>query len=41
MESKILKLINEIKEPKRQYNSYGKYNFRNNEYIKTYLKPLL
>ncbi|AAA74350.1 Erf-like ssDNA annealing protein [Lactococcus phage bIL67] len=41
MESKILKLINEIEVPKSQYNSYGKYNFRNNEDIQTALKPLL
>lgn len=41
MESKVLKLINEIKVPKSQYNSYGKYNFRNNEDIQTALKPLL
>ena len=41
MESKVLKLINEIKVPKSQYNSFGKYNFRNNEDIKTALKPLL
>ena len=41
MESKILKLINEIKVPKSQYNSFGKYNFRNNEDTQTALKPLL
>lgn len=41
MESKVLKLINEIEVPKSQYNSYGKYNFRNNEDIQTALKPLL
>ena len=41
MESKILKLINEIEVPKSQYNSFGKYNFRNNEDIQTALKPLL
>lgn len=41
MESKILKLINEIEVPKSQYNSYGKYNFRNNEDIQMALKPLL
>lgn len=41
MESKIIKLINEIEVPKSQYNSYGKYNFRNNEDIQTALKPLL
>lgn len=41
MESKVLQLINEIKVPKSQYNSFGKYNFRNNEDIQTALKPLL
>lgn len=41
MESKVLKLINEIKVPKSQYNNFGKYNFRNNEDIQTALKPLL
>lgn len=41
MESKILKLINEIEVPKSQYNDFGKYNFRNNEDIQTALKPLL
>ena len=41
MESKVLKLINEIKVPKSQYNSFGKYNFRNNDDIQTALKPLL
>ena len=41
MESKILKLINEIEVPKSQYNSFGKYNFRNNEDIQIALKPLL
>lgn len=41
MESKVLKLINEIKVPKSQYNDFGKYNFRNNEDIQTALKPLL
>lgn len=41
MESKVLELINEIEVPKSQYNSFGKYNFRNNEDIQTALKPLL
>ena len=40
MESKVLKLINEIEVPKSQYNSFGKYNFRNNEDIQTFLFPL-
>lgn len=34
-------LINEIKVPKSQYNSFGKYYFRNNEDIQTALKPML
>ena len=38
---KINELINEFKAPKNQYNSFGKYNFRNNEDIQTALKPLL
>ena len=38
---KINELINEFKAPKKQYNSFGKYNFRNNEDIQTALKPLL
>lgn len=41
MESKVLQMINEIKVPKSQYNSFGKYNFRNNEDIQTALKPML
>nr|DAK55833.1 MAG TPA: ERF superfamily protein [Caudoviricetes sp.] len=38
---KINELINEFKAPKNQYNSFGKYKFRNNEDIQTALKPLL
>lgn len=38
---KTLQLINEISVPKSQYNSFGKYNFRNNEDIQTALKPML
>lgn len=34
-------LVNEINVPKSQYNSFGGYNFRNNEDIQTALKPLL
>lgn len=37
----LQELVNEIKVPKSQYNSFGKYNFRNNEDIQTALKPLL
>ena len=38
---KINELMNEFKAPKNQYNSFGKYYFRNNEDIQTALKPLL
>lgn len=41
MESKVLQMINEIEVPKSQYNSFGKYNFRNNEDIQAALKPML
>lgn len=34
-------LVNEINVPKSQFNSFGGYNFRNNEDIQTALKPLL
>lgn len=37
----INELVNELKVPKSQYNSFGKYSFRNNEDIQTALKPLL
>lgn len=39
--SKINDLINEFKAPKNRYNSFGKYNFRDNEGIETALKPML
>ena len=39
--SKLIDLVNEISVPKSQYNSFGKYHFRNNEDIETALKPLL
>lgn len=39
--SKLIDLVNEISVPKSQYNSFGKYHYRNNEDIETALKPLL
>lgn len=39
--SKINDLINELKAPKSQYNSFGKYHYRSNEDIQSALKPLL
>lgn len=39
--SKINDLINELKAPKTQYNSFGKYSYRSNEDIQSGLKPLL
>lgn len=39
--SKINDLINELKAPKSQYNSFGKYHYRSNEDIQSGLKPLL
>lgn len=39
--SKINDLINELKAPKTQYNSFGKYHYRSNEDIQSGLKPLL
>lgn len=37
----ITKIQNELKAPKNQYNSFGKYNYRNAEDIEQALKPLL
>lgn len=39
--SKVNDLINELKAPKTQYNSFGKYHYRSNEDIQSGLKPLL
>jgi hypothetical protein len=37
----LTKIQNELKAPKNQYNSYGKYKYRNAEDIEQALKPLL
>ena len=37
----LIKVINELKAPKNQYNSFGKYNYRNIEDIMEAAKPLL
>lgn len=41
MIQKLLKIQNELKAPKSQYNSFGKYNYRNQEDILEAVKPLL
>jgi hypothetical protein len=38
---KLIKIQNELKAPKNQYNSFGKYKYRNQEDILEALKPLL
>lgn len=38
---KLIKLVTELKAPKNQYNSFGKYNYRNVEDILEAAKPLL
>lgn len=38
---KLLEMVNSLKVPKSQWNSFGKYSFRNNEDIQTALKPKL
>lgn len=38
---KLINLQSELKAPKNQYNSFGKYSYRNAEDILTALKPLL
>jgi hypothetical protein len=38
---KLVKVQNELKAPKGQYNSFGKYHYRNQEDILEALKPLL
>ena len=38
---KLIKIQNELKAPKNQYNSFGKYNYRSCEDILEALKPLL
>lgn len=39
--SKLVHIQNELKAPKSQYNSFGKYNYRNQEDILEAVKPLL
>ena len=41
MKDKLLKIQNELKAPKGQYNSFGKYKYRSCEDIFEALKPLL
>lgn len=41
MKNKILKIQNELKAPKGQYNSFGKYKYRSCEDILEAVKPLL
>lgn len=38
---KLIEIQNELKAPKSQYNSFGKYNYRSCEDIQESLKPLL
>lgn len=38
---KLVEIQSELKAPKGQYNSFGKYNYRNSEDILEALKPLL
>ena len=37
---KLANIQNELKAPKNQYNSFGKYNYRNAEDIEEALKPI-
>ena len=37
----LIKIQNELKAPKKQYNSFGKYYYRNAEDILEAVKPLL
>lgn len=41
VQTKLLKIQNELKAPKNQYNSFGKYKYRNCEDILEALKPIL
>ena len=41
MITKLIKIQHELKAPKKQFNSFGKYNYRNQEDILEALKPLL
>ena len=38
---KLIKVQNELKAPKNQYNDFGKYKYRNCEDILEAVKPLL
>jgi len=38
---KLIKVQNELKAPKNQYNGFGKYKYRNCEDILEAVKPLL
>ena len=41
VQTKLLKIQNKLKAPKNQYNSFGKYKYRNCEDILEALKPIL
>ena len=41
MIEQLIKIQTELKAPKQQYNSFGKYNYRNVEDIQEAVKPLL
>lgn len=41
MIEKLLKIQNELHAPKKQFNAFGKYNYRNQEDILEAVKPLL
>ena len=41
VQAKLLKIQNELKAPKNQYNSFGRYKYRNCEDILEALKPIL
>ena len=41
LHKKLTEIQNELKAPKSQYNSFGKYNYRNQEDILEAVKPLL
>ena len=41
VQTKLLKIQNELKAPKNQYNSFGRYKYRNCEDILEALKPIL
>jgi thiamine monophosphate synthase len=40
IQQKLLKVQTELKAPKNQYNSFGKYNYRNQEDILEAVKPI-